>query len=396
VQLWRVSNGAAVRSFVGHTEAVVSLAFSQDGRTMLSGGLDRKAILWDVRTTVLDEPSGVSAVAFSPNGHLLAYSSGATVTLWDTTSRQKVRELTGGENVTGLSFNSDGTMVAASGLGGSAHFWRVDDGRLFHTMAFGTARTVYAIKYSPDGSTLAALSGPALQAVTSNAVTSPYEYALWQWDAASGAALKPTTYGVADAAADPYPNGAPVFSPSGDLIAVPLTNGSIELRKARTGDLVGTLRGHDGVAVAAAFNADGTVLASGGSDRTVRLWDMTTNQQIGTALTGHNGIVRGTAFLPDGTTLASVSDNDTAVQLWDLPSHTPLAKLTGASSWNGISVQPDTGLAATAGINSVVGIWNLDTDTIRTRICTNLSGQEPIADQWTTATGHSPEHAPRC
>ncbi|NUT49026.1 MAG: DNA-binding protein, partial [Saccharothrix sp.] len=396
VQLWRLSDGAAVRSFVGHTEAVISLAFSRDGHTLLSGGLDRKAILWDVGTTVLDAPRGVSSVAFSPDGRLLAYAGGAAVTLWDTAARRTVRELTGEQAVTALSFSSDARTLAAAGLDGSVRFWRVGNGELFHTTTFGAGTTAHAIVYSPDGRTLAAVSGPAVEAITSNAVTAPFEYHLWQWDTASGKALEKVTYRVDDAATDPYPGGKPVFSPAGDLLAVPLTNGSIDLRKARTGERAGTLDGHSGVVTATTFNADGTMLASGGSDRTVRLWDVAGRRPVGTALTGHNGVVHGAAFLPDGTTLASVGDNDTAVRLWDLPRHAPLAGLTASSSWFAIAAQPGTGLVATAGINNVVGVWSLDVEAVRTRVCADLGGEEPVADQWTDATGHDADRAPRC
>jgi WD40 repeat protein len=65
-----------------------------------------------------------------------------------------------------------------------------------------------------------------------------------------------------------------------------------------------------------AFSPDGTTLASGSADHTVRLWDTATGRQIGVPLTGHTDMVFAVAFSPDGKTLASGSVDHT-VRLWD-------------------------------------------------------------------------------
>ena len=258
VHLWNTDTAVQQRTLQGHTNYVLSVAFSPDGQILASGDANGTVHVWNAHTgnlnyTLRGHTKSVLAIAFSPDGQTLASGSlDETIRLWNPNTGQFKSVLTGNlAPVLSVAFSPDGQTFASGNSDGTIHLWNVSNRRIIHTFR-GHKEFVLSVAFNRDGSALA-----------------------------SGSA-----------------------------------DNTVKVWNTLTRNLEHTLTEHTDWVNSVAFNPnpDNWTLASGSSDGTVRLWDKNTGTQH--ALTAHKNSVESISFSPDGQTLASGSA-DGKVLLWN-------------------------------------------------------------------------------
>ncbi len=309
---------------VGHTDAILSVSFSPDGKTIAASD-DPKEFqgsyflrMWDVATlTEIDTLTypwgdrsytgsrsfGNKNVAFSPDGKTILSRCGQQVIcLRDAATYTEIGTLEiPGNWVSTAVFSPDGHTlailgVAYPGLYEFVRFWDVDTDTEIGIL-WGHIGAVKSVAFSPDGRTLA----------TAGSVDATVR--LWDVDTR-------TEIGRLDGHTGWIKSVA--FSPDGKTIVSGSHDGTVRIWDVETRTEIGRLQGHTGWVNSVSFNPDGKTIVSGSDDGTVRLWDVATQTGMG-RLQGHTAAVNSVAFSPGGKTVASGSDDGT-VLLWNITS----------------------------------------------------------------------------
>ena len=176
-----------------------------------------------------------------------------------------------------------------------------------------------------------------------------------------------------------------VFSPDGTLLASGSEDHTIKLWDVANRRNIATLKGHTRLVSAVSFSpSDGTLLASGSEDHTIKLWDVANRRNIAT-LKGHRSWVSSVSFSPDGTLLASGS-RDNTIKLWDVASRQNIATLKGhTKNIHSVVFSPDGTLLASGSRDNTVRLW----DVAGRRNIATLKGHR----NWVRSVSFSPDRA---
>lgn len=312
-----------LKAVLSHPAPVDAAAFSPDGKTIVTGGDDHKARLWDAATarpigSPLPHEGEVMSVAFSPDGKaILTGSTDKTARLWDAaTGRSIGLALQHPDQVLAVAFSPDARIILTGCRDQTARLWDAATGRpvestLQHQYPVG------GVAFSSDGKTI---------------LTESFAGGARLWDASGRPIGPPLTSGSQVRSAALSADGRTVLTGSQDA--------TVQLWDAATGQPIGSpLKRHSNRVRGVAFRTDGRFFLTGSTDKTAQVWDAVTRQPIGRLLQ-HQGPVVAVAFSPDGKTFLTAS-SDSTVKLWDADPGQPLGLVLDAESLGSAAFSPD-------------------------------------------------------
>ena len=450
IRLWDMDTGKFIRKFSGHNSSVYTVAFSLDDRIIVSGSRDEMIKFWDVETgnlnkTIAAHVDGVYDVRYAPNGEILAsYGVDEKINLWNPKTGEFINTLipkyqpilVGSTGIEAITFSPDNTTLVSVNTNGTIRVWDLNN--LSISKTFETIQSeVYAVRFSPDGQTLA-INGPPnnentiqiWDISTGNQITTlnghtdrvaslefstdgnslasySYDNTLQIWDVKTGTQIQTITghnngtirsimyssdgktvasfthrgimqvwdaktYSLISTTKVDFQSFRCVdYSPDNMTFAFGYNNGKIEITDRTSGEKTHTIKhAHTRIVTSVAFSDNASILASGGYDKMVRLWDVSTGKLIDT-LAGHQYAVLKVEFSPSGDILVSGGSNGN-IYYWDLKTGNPIRTIAvHTDRIENISFSKTGDKLVSSDADDIIRLWDVSTGSLLKTITPN-------------------------
>jgi len=313
-----------------HDDAVESVAFSPDGKYVVSGSWDNTARVWETATgneiARMTHDDKVSSVAFSPDGKFVVSGSwDNTARVWETATGNEIARMTQDRSVFSVAFSPDGKFVVSGGADNSVRVWETATGNEIARMTHGPE--VYSVAVSPDGKYV---------------VSGGYDGTARVWETATGNEIARMTHDGWVSSVAFSPDGKFVVSGSQDS-----RDGTARVWETATGNEIARMT-YDGWVDSVAFSPDGKVVVSGGCDElgnnfsckkgSARVWETATGNEI--ARVTHDERVSSVAFSPGGKFVVSGSGDGTA-RVWETATGDEIVRMTHDDAVESVAFSPD-------------------------------------------------------
>jgi WD40 repeat protein len=348
VQVWDVKSRSLIHSFTEHSYRVSSVAISNDGRILACLTGEKTIKLWDITTlqyhqTLEGHLSEINTLAFSTSGkRLVTGSVDRSVRLWDENNGKCIKIWQGRTDfVHSVAFTQDNKVIV-SGSKHAIRFWDVNTGELVSTW-YEYQDWLSSVVSSQNGEWL----GCANVGGDNNTIR------LWRhWSKAETLpAPNKILYGHTDSI------WSIAFSPNGKIIASGSSDRSVKIWDCETGLCVNTFIGHTRPVLSVAFSTDGKTIASCGGHSVIKIWDVVTGECIQSL---NERACYKILFSPDSKTLACCSTTG-IIKLWNFRQSEYIQLGEYGHAVISSAFSPDGKILACGSKDGIVRLWDIST-----------------------------------
>jgi WD40 repeat protein len=354
-------------------------ALSPDGSTLAAGGVDGSLHLMNLRTGTVRTAAGRHnaavnrGIVFTPDGRtVITPGDDGTIIVWDVKTGEVADRFTGHASaVRGLAVSDDGKTLYSAGADGSVMIWDLTGerglGRAFDVGSENNGFPRYAI--SSDGRLLAHGQNDGRVSILDVRLRAPRR------------SFPVTTRGAVPVDPDSGLKLPGVlgmrFVPHSHVLIVGGFGGFLAIVDADTGRVMKRLRGHTGAAYTPGITADGRLMVTGNSDRTVRFWSLPDGRPLGNPLVFDNP-PEDAQISPDGRWLV-VSPADDVVQIYDARTRKLVHRVTDHGVVTFARFSPDGRFLAVGDTQGRTEVWSTRTWKPITRPLAGLNGVTELA-----------------
>ena len=339
---WNARSGKLIYPPSKHKYVVYDVAFSPDRFVALTGSKEYNSVqVWDAQfrdplSPLLRHQAPVSAVDFSPDGDAVVTGSfDRVVRVWDARSGDLLSPpLQHQDVVSAVAFSPDGRSVVTGFFDGTVRVWDVRSGNPLSPL-LQHRDAVSAMAFGPDGNAVVIGSFSGIVRV---------------WDARSGSPLSPPLWHGGDVT-------AVVFSPDGSTVVTGSKDSTARVWDVRSGNPLSPPLQHGAPVSAVAISPDGDAIMTGSLDGTVRVWDARFGNPFSPSLL-YEGAVFVVAISPDGDTIVAGSFDGT-MRVWDARSGNPLSPpLQNEGTVSVVAFSPDGNAIVTGSRDNTAQVWD--------------------------------------
>ncbi len=330
VIVWNLEDGSH-KILNGHEDKVFSINFCSKGNIFVTASADKTVKVWNIDGSLsknLKHKDSVLKASFSPGCETLVTASGKKVSLWNINSQTEKTIWNDSDIVNSVSFSTIDKIIAVGTSDNKVKLLDLDGNEI--QSLNGHNDKIHSISFSQDGKTIATASWDKTAK-------------LWNLEGKELATLKGHTDRIFDIS----------FNPDGKTIATASWDKTVRLWNL-DGTLRTIIKGHNARILSVSFNPKNKVMASAGADNIIKLWKLD-NSLL--PIQAHTSAVRSVSFSKNGAYMATGSEDGTA-KLWTTSGR--LIKVIDKNTGGvyGVSFSKDSNLIATANVNKTAKIWS--------------------------------------